>query len=194
MLAYADGTNAPHSIHRIAGRNAGNSSTRRKFAWSKDRRAAPGCLPLPSSRQRSFWVVRWTTCLPARTRVPTRRRAGVARCAGLLDHFVVKLDDVLAQDVQHGGTIRCQVIVLAAARAAAGLGFASQPAVAFHAFQERIQRPGADVVAVSPKLREDPLPKHGTFRGVMEDVHFPKPKQNLTREKLRIRWSHSPPL
>jgi hypothetical protein len=154
----------------------------------------PGCLPLPSSRRLSLCAVRWTTRLPARTWVPACRRAGVARCAGLLDHFVVKLDDVFAQDVQHGRTSRCQVIVLAATRAGAGRGFASQPAVAFHAFQERIQRSRADVVAVSAKLREDPLPKHGSFRGVMEDVHFPKAKQNFTGEQLRIRWRHSPPL
>jgi hypothetical protein len=129
-------------------------------------------------------------CLPE----PAHRRwrVGVSWC--LLDHFVMELYDILTQDVQHGAAIPRQVIVPAAVRARAGLGFTPQPAVPFHALQQRIQGPWADVVAVSPKLREHPLPNHRMFSRMMENVHLPEAEQDFARQELRVGRGHSTPL
>src|SRR3990172_11672457 len=76
---------------------------------------------------------------------------------GLLDHFAMEFNDGLAHDLQHRNATRSQVIVAPAARSRAGLYFAPQPAIAFHAFQQRVQRTWADVVPVTAKLAEHPL-------------------------------------
>jgi hypothetical protein len=82
--------------------------------------------------------------------------------------------DVLAQDVEYCRAIPRQVIVPAAAKSRAGLGFAPQPPVPLHALQQRVQCPRTDVVAVPSELGEDPLADYRVFCRVMEDVNFPE--------------------
>src|SRR5688572_25810112 len=102
----------------------------------------------------------------------------------------MEFDDVLTHFGQHGGAAGGQVVVLARARAIAGLHLASQPPVALHAPKQRIERSWTDVVAVAPQLLEDPLSKQRMFRRVVEDVHFPETQKDLSREQLGVAGRH----
>jgi hypothetical protein len=70
----------------------------------------------------------------------------------LFDHFVMELDHRLAHDFEYRRSRRREVIVAPPPWPSASLRFTSQPSVAFHSLQQRIQRPRADVIAVASKL------------------------------------------
>jgi hypothetical protein len=110
----------------------------------------------------------------------------------LLDDFVMEFHDGLAHDLQHRSATRSQVIVAPPTRSRTGLYFAPQPPIALHALEQRVQRPGADVVPVSAKLAEHPLADDRMFGGMVEDVHLPKTQQDLAREKLPVDRRHRP--
>lgn len=104
----------------------------------------------------------------------------------LLDNLMVKLDDVLADDLQHRSSSVSEVIVSSPMRPRIRLYFAPQPSVAFHALQQRVQSTRADVVAVTPKFAENPLTYDRMFGSMVKDVHLPETQQDLAREQLSI--------
>ena len=109
-------------------------------------------------------------------------------------HLEPKLRNALAQHVQHRGTASGQVVIATPARTGIRFDLAPQPAVAFHTFQKRVQRPWAEVVAVTTQLRNHPLPDDRMFGGVMEDMHFPEAEKNFTGQQLAIDGRHASPL
>ena len=109
----------------------------------------------------------------------------------LLRNFVVQLTDHAKDGVEHMPAPAREMVVPACSRTATGLHFTPEPAVAFHSLEERVQRPWADVIPVPPELAEHPLPDHGLFGGVVENVHFPEAKENFSRDQLLVGRLHA---
>jgi hypothetical protein len=105
------------------------------------------------------------------------------------------LDDLTVQ-LFHLGTkkaedlrsiLREPVLLSGVARRVAGWA-AFQPAISFHAFEQRIERPRTNAVTMAAKLFGNPLTIDGTFRGMVEDVDLPEAEKNLPRHQI----SHDP--
>ena len=56
-----------------------------------------------------------------------------------------------------------------------------------HSFQQRIQRPGADLVTMPPEFGDDPLAVDRPLARVVEDMHLPEAQENLPAGALRLR-------
>lgn len=134
---------------------------------------------------------------------PTRHRrlrrrlrgGGRARCLGLVGglfhHFVVQLDDGLAQDLKDGGTSSGEMVVASAAKTRGWIRFTSQPPIALHPLQQRVQRARAHRMSVPAKLLEDPLTHHGLLGGVVQDVDLPEAEKYLPGYGLVIDDRHN---
>ena len=93
---------------------------------------------------------------------------------GFFDDLVVQFNDGLAQYVEYGGAACSEVVVPTPAFSVSDSGLRSQPTVALQTFQKRVQRAGADVVAVAAQLSQDPLTDDGMLGGMMENVDLPE--------------------
>jgi hypothetical protein len=107
--------------------------------------------------------------------------------------FVMEFDHRFAQHFQHGGPTGGQVVVTPSPFPLSHSDFGTEPPVALQPFQERIERTGADVVAVSAQLGENPLTDDRMLGGVVEDVDFPKTQQDLACQQLQVKCDHQTP-
>src|SRR5688572_4159000 len=90
--------------------------------------------------------------LRAPARRPRGRWASVRPSRRLFDDFVVQFDDGLAQGAKYRCSIGRQMVVASASSPSVGVRLTAQPSRALHPFQQRVQRAGADVIAMASKL------------------------------------------
>ena len=109
------------------------------------------------------------------------------------DDFMVELDDRFTEDLKDGGAALGEVIVAARALGLSDGGLGAEPPIALEALEQRIEGARADVITMLSQLAQHPLADDRVLRGMVEDVHLPKPQQNFAREILGIETSHIEP-
>ena len=102
----------------------------------------------------------------------------MARAANLF----VQLVQCVTQPGQGRAASRCERVASWCRRA--GWRIRSQPAVAGHTRQHRVERARADAVAVFGQFLEHPLAVDAAFARVVEDVDLPEREQELTCDRI----------
>jgi hypothetical protein len=105
---------------------------------------------------------------------------------GIVD-LAVELVHESANAPEHSLSSVGQKVILAGSGSPSA-DLAAQPAVSPHALEERVERPGTDVVAVATQFLEHPLSEYRPFGGVMKDVHLPERQQNLSADQLLVHY------
>jgi hypothetical protein len=114
------------------------------------------------------------------------------RNRSLFNHFVVEFDDDFSQDLQDPSSARGEVIVPTTTFSVTDGGLRAQPSVSLQAFQQRIERARADIVAMSAQLAQHPLADDGMLGGVVKDMDLPEAQQDFARQQLAVSSRHSP--
>jgi hypothetical protein len=102
----------------------------------------------------------------------------------------MQFDHRFAEQIEDRGSALRQMIVSAPSLSFPDRGFGTQPPVPFETLEQRIQRPGTDVVPVPAQFREHPLTNDRMLSRVVKDVDLPEPKENLAGQQLRIERCH----
>ena len=87
-------------------------------------------------------------------------------------------------DPQDAPPRRRQMVLAPSTWPGVSVGLAAQPSVRLHPPQHRIQRSGADRVAVLAQLVEHPLADNGVLGGMMQDVDLPEAQQDLAMKRF----------
>ena len=116
------------------------------------------------------------------------RRLPPGRFWTMLSNFTIQLIERAHDPRQHFVTARCET-VHASAFGAPRLR-RTQPAVLCHAGQHRIQRPGAQVIAVVVQFLEHPLTVDALAGRVVKNVNLPEREHELTNDWI----AHGPPI
>jgi hypothetical protein len=130
--------------------------------------------------------------VPCRRR--TRRTMGRAfrfTPMSLCDDLAMQLSDHIGNNGEHRAPLARQMIVASRSRTPAMLHVTCKPSIPFHSLEQRIQRARAEIVAVSPQLREHPLTNHRLLGCVVKNVDLPEAEQDFPRNQLAVGYWHA---
>src|SRR3989338_915116 len=103
---------------------------------------------------------------------------------GLLGYFFVQLAHFFTQIGEDYATGFGKPVIDAAARGAVRVFLGDQPAVLFHAAQQRVERAGLYLVTMPAQFVYYPLAVDRFFGGVVEYMHFPEGKGSFTENEV----------
>ena len=103
-----------------------------------------------------------------------------------LHDLYAQLLELLTHDLEDFASLACDSIGPWALGASGRVGLGREPAIALHAFEQGIERAGADLVTVMPQLLEHPLAHHITLRRVMQDMDLPEREEDLAVEEFAL--------